>query len=274
MKMRSFGKKCYHFACEDVSFDFFLTHLVSTCSVFLSLSVAEITKDSASGEDCEAGFSDDEYDPRRRPTQRAPSPKGYSASSSQQRPLRTEPDAHHLQNSRPHRGPQTQHHHPQPRDRSQPRRQSHDPNLGRNQPPGPPPGRQRPSQPPHNTPEPNRRSATRNQPSSHTVSRSSQPPSDRDPNHPYYNKRRTSGPEGSPQTNRKSDYHDPRYEDQGNYDSYPSHMPDVGDNRVRFFVALFDYDPQTMSPNPDAADEELPFQEGQIIKVNYVDSCK
>lgn len=81
-------------------------------------------------------------------------------------------------------------------------------------------------------------------------------------------------PEGSPQTNRKSDYHDPRYEDQGNYDSYPSHMPDVGDNRVRFFVALFDYDPQTMSPNPDAADEELPFQEGQIIKVNHMYSCK
>lgn len=35
----------------------------------------------------------------------------------------------------------------------------------------------------------------------------------------------------------------------------------------RQFVALFDYDPQTMSPNPDAADEELPFVEGQIITV-------
>lgn len=33
------------------------------------------------------------------------------------------------------------------------------------------------------------------------------------------------------------------------------------------FVALFDYDPMSMSPNPDAADEELPFKEGQIIKV-------
>lgn len=33
------------------------------------------------------------------------------------------------------------------------------------------------------------------------------------------------------------------------------------------FVALFDYDPLSMSPNPDAADEELPFKEGQIIKV-------
>ncbi|CAM1313222.1 BZRAP1 (predicted), partial [Pycnogonum litorale] len=37
-------------------------------------------------------------------------------------------------------------------------------------------------------------------------------------------------------------------------------------NHARLFVALFDYDPQTMSPNPDGADEELPFNEGQIIK--------
>uniref|UniRef100_A0A3B3DNK7 RIMS-binding protein 2 n=1 Tax=Oryzias melastigma TaxID=30732 RepID=A0A3B3DNK7_ORYME len=36
---------------------------------------------------------------------------------------------------------------------------------------------------------------------------------------------------------------------------------------TRLFVALFDYDPLSMSPNPDAADEELPFKEGQIIKV-------
>ncbi|XP_037672995.1 RIMS-binding protein 2 isoform X3 [Choloepus didactylus] len=36
---------------------------------------------------------------------------------------------------------------------------------------------------------------------------------------------------------------------------------------ARIFVALFDYDPLTMSPNPDAAEEELPFKEGQIIKV-------
>ncbi|XP_059397698.1 RIMS-binding protein 2 isoform X5 [Carassius carassius] len=35
----------------------------------------------------------------------------------------------------------------------------------------------------------------------------------------------------------------------------------------RIFVALFDYDPLSMSPNPDAADEELPFKEGHIIKV-------
>ena len=37
--------------------------------------------------------------------------------------------------------------------------------------------------------------------------------------------------------------------------------------RVRIFVALFDYDPVTMSPNPDSAHEELPFREGQLIKV-------
>ncbi|CAG2104011.1 unnamed protein product, partial [Medioppia subpectinata] len=36
---------------------------------------------------------------------------------------------------------------------------------------------------------------------------------------------------------------------------------------IRWFVALFDYDPLSMSPNPDAAEEELPFQEGQLIKI-------
>uniref|UniRef100_A0A673JSK6 RIMS-binding protein 2 n=1 Tax=Sinocyclocheilus rhinocerous TaxID=307959 RepID=A0A673JSK6_9TELE len=39
------------------------------------------------------------------------------------------------------------------------------------------------------------------------------------------------------------------------------------ENEVRVFVALFPYDPAVMSPNPDAAEEELPFKEGQIIKV-------
>lgn len=41
--------------------------------------------------------------------------------------------------------------------------------------------------------------------------------------------------------------------------------------QTRIFVALFDYDPPTMSPNPDACDEELPFREGQLIKVPYSD---
>lgn len=35
-------------------------------------------------------------------------------------------------------------------------------------------------------------------------------------------------------------------------------------------MALFDYDPISMSPNPDAAEEELPFKEGQILKVRTV----
>ena len=35
----------------------------------------------------------------------------------------------------------------------------------------------------------------------------------------------------------------------------------------RIFVALFDYEPATMSPNPDSSDEELPFREGQLIKI-------
>ncbi|XP_075852536.1 RIMS-binding protein 2 isoform X1 [Microcebus murinus] len=43
--------------------------------------------------------------------------------------------------------------------------------------------------------------------------------------------------------------------------------PGAEELQARIFVALFDYDPLTMSPNPDAAEEELPFKEGQIIKV-------
>ncbi|KAM8872586.1 RIMS-binding protein 2 isoform 3-T4 [Synchiropus picturatus] len=39
------------------------------------------------------------------------------------------------------------------------------------------------------------------------------------------------------------------------------------EENFKIFVALFDYDPLSMSPNPDAADEELPFKEGQIIRV-------
>lgn len=43
--------------------------------------------------------------------------------------------------------------------------------------------------------------------------------------------------------------------------------PGAEEPPARIFVALFDYDPLSMSPNPDAAEEELPFKEGQIIKV-------
>lgn len=37
--------------------------------------------------------------------------------------------------------------------------------------------------------------------------------------------------------------------------------------QVRYFIALYKYDPLTMSPNVDGADEELPFNEADIIKV-------
>lgn len=43
----------------------------------------------------------------------------------------------------------------------------------------------------------------------------------------------------------------------------PSQQP------VRVFRALFDYDPMTMSPNPDAASEELGLKEGELIKVSF-----
>ncbi|XP_044131567.1 RIMS-binding protein 2 isoform X4 [Bufo gargarizans] len=65
-----------------------------------------------------------------------------------------------------------------------------------------------------------------------------------------------------------------RYDSYGNRENMSSEMYEesetdggMDDYPVRIFVALFDYDPRTMSPNPDAAEEELPFKEGQIIKV-------
>ncbi|XP_069684047.1 RIMS-binding protein 2 isoform X8 [Periplaneta americana] len=50
---------------------------------------------------------------------------------------------------------------------------------------------------------------------------------------------------------------------------HPSGGPGPGprDKRVRWFVALYDYNPTTMSPNPDACEEELPFSEGDTIKI-------
>ncbi|XP_019394939.1 PREDICTED: peripheral-type benzodiazepine receptor-associated protein 1-like [Crocodylus porosus] len=41
----------------------------------------------------------------------------------------------------------------------------------------------------------------------------------------------------------------------------------VSDGSTRMFLALFDYDPASMSPNLDAAEEELPFKKGQVVKV-------
>jgi len=37
--------------------------------------------------------------------------------------------------------------------------------------------------------------------------------------------------------------------------------------KIKYAKAICDYDPATMSPNPDGIDEEIPFKEGQIIQV-------
>ena len=61
------------------------------------------------------------------------------------------------------------------------------------------------------------------------------------------------------------------YEDDGG-SSLVDSVPDLeyDETKVRIFIALFDYDPMLMSPNPDAADEELPFKEGQLVKVRTI----
>lgn len=46
-----------------------------------------------------------------------------------------------------------------------------------------------------------------------------------------------------------------------------------GNTSYRLFIALFDYDPVSMSPNPGAIEEELPFCEGQLIKVRPINFC-
>ncbi|XP_062815400.1 peripheral-type benzodiazepine receptor-associated protein 1 isoform X2 [Anolis carolinensis] len=58
-------------------------------------------------------------------------------------------------------------------------------------------------------------------------------------------------------------------EESAPFGSWRGSSPETMDEEdpLRLFVALFDYDPVSMSPNPDAAEEELPFQEGQILKV-------
>lgn len=63
-------------------------------------------------------------------------------------------------------------------------------------------------------------------------------------------------------------------DDSGDVDSISGEInPPIEDNRIRLFVALFDYDPESMSPNVECLDEELPFKEGQIIKVMKLDKC-
>uniref|UniRef100_A0A8C2I4L1 RIMS-binding protein 2 n=1 Tax=Cyprinus carpio TaxID=7962 RepID=A0A8C2I4L1_CYPCA len=68
-------------------------------------------------------------------------------------------------------------------------------------------------------------------------------------------------PQRRPMTVPSIDGHGGR--DRRSPDYYESEPEDLS----RIFVAMFDYDPLSMSPNPDAAVEELPFKEGQIIKV-------
>jgi len=62
------------------------------------------------------------------------------------------------------------------------------------------------------------------------------------------------------------------YEDDGGDSLVESLDMEYDDSLVRIFIALFDYDPSIMSPNPDAIDEELPFKEGQLIKVSVKNS--
>lgn len=48
---------------------------------------------------------------------------------------------------------------------------------------------------------------------------------------------------------------------------HPSSSGQQMNKRIRWFVALFDYNPKTMSPNPDACEDELSFSNGDTIKV-------
>ncbi|XP_052751933.1 peripheral-type benzodiazepine receptor-associated protein 1 isoform X6 [Galleria mellonella] len=65
------------------------------------------------------------------------------------------------------------------------------------------------------------------------------------------------GPRGAPPSGPRGPQPGPRHPQQGHPQS----------KRSRYFIALFDYDPATMSPNPESCDEELPFSEGDTIKV-------
>ncbi|GAB6025399.1 hypothetical protein CHUAL_011144 [Chamberlinius hualienensis] len=49
---------------------------------------------------------------------------------------------------------------------------------------------------------------------------------------------------------------------------HPSSSHSQPPRSVRTFIALFDYDPKTMSPNPGAFMEELSFRESQLIKIH------
>ncbi|XP_003419350.2 RIMS-binding protein 3C-like [Loxodonta africana] len=47
----------------------------------------------------------------------------------------------------------------------------------------------------------------------------------------------------------------------------PTWLGQESDSPARVFVALFDYDPLVMSANPQAAEEKLAFQKGQLLRV-------
>ncbi|CAN7987755.1 unnamed protein product, partial [Ixodes pacificus] len=79
----------------------------------------------------------------------------------------------------------------------------------------------------------------------------------------YQERPRPTSPTPPTRSRHLSDVDDPR----GSYSRSTESRSGQRQPRVRWFVALFDYDPQTMSPNPDTADEELPFQEGDLIKI-------
>ncbi|XP_076024496.1 peripheral-type benzodiazepine receptor-associated protein 1 [Genypterus blacodes] len=96
----------------------------------------------------------------------------------------------------------------------------------------------------------------------------------------YYDHVGDSQPRGyTIRADRQGDSQDPAWGGQAQLPSNPACLqtrqlkggvesPNIkGESDVRIFVALFPYDPATMSPNPDAAEEELPFSEGQIIKI-------
>ena len=59
------------------------------------------------------------------------------------------------------------------------------------------------------------------------------------------------------------------YDDEDNL-QHRIRVVDPEPDPVRLFVALFDYDPAVMSPNADGSDAELPFREGQVIKVCFI----
>lgn len=48
-----------------------------------------------------------------------------------------------------------------------------------------------------------------------------------------------------------------------------NHLINKSNSPPRLFIALFDYDPNAMSPNKDN-EEELPFKEGQFIRVRFL----